>query len=69
MKLATFAVTAVALAAASAANAQDAQASSTNVTLYGVADAYVQFANGAANLSRVQSVSYTHLTLPTIYSV
>jgi predicted porin len=55
MKFATFAVTAVALAAASAANAQDAQQSTTNVTLYGVADAYVQFANGAANLSRVQS--------------
>ncbi|SHN35565.1 porin, partial [Rhizobacter sp. OV335] len=55
MKFATFAVTAVALAASAAANAQDAQQSTTNVTLYGVADAYVQIANGAANLSRVQS--------------
>jgi len=55
MKFASFAVTAVAMAASVAAHAQQAQQSSTNVTLYGVADAYVQFANGASNLSRVQS--------------
>jgi predicted porin len=55
MKLAAFALSAVALAASTAAHAQDAQPSTTNVTLYGIADAYVQFANGASNLTRAQS--------------
>lgn len=48
-----FALAAVALAAASTVSAQTASGSS--VTLYGVADAYVQVANGASNLTRVQS--------------
>lgn len=48
-----FALAAVALAAASAVSAQTASGSS--VTLYGVVDAYVQVANGASNLTRVQS--------------
>lgn len=55
MKLAAFALSAVALAASTAAHAQDAQPSTTNVTLYGIADAYVQFASGASNLTRAQS--------------
>jgi len=55
MKFATFALSAVALAASAAAGAQEAQQSPTNVTLYGIADAYVQIADGANKLSRVQS--------------
>ncbi len=49
-----FAFTAIALAAGSSAMAQVAP-STTNVTLYGVADAYVQLADGANRLTRVTS--------------
>jgi predicted porin len=52
MTLKHFAVSAIALAAAGLAQAQTANGS---VTLYGVVDAYVQVANGASTLSRVQS--------------
>lgn len=51
MKLQHFALGAIALAAAAAANAQAAN----GITLYGVVDAYVQAADGAGNLARVQS--------------
>ena len=51
MKLHHFALSAVALAGAAAAQAQ----SNSSVTVYGIVDAYVQQAHGAANLSRVQS--------------
>ncbi|CAG1014266.1 Outer membrane porin protein 32 [Burkholderiaceae bacterium] len=51
MKLHQFAFGAVALASVAAANAQ----ASSSVTVYGVVDAYVQAANGASTLTRVQS--------------
>lgn len=47
-----FALSALAFAASTVASAQE---SSSNVTLYGVADAYVQTLNGASTLTRVQS--------------
>lgn len=47
-----FALGAIALAASSVASAQT---SGSSVTLYGVVDAYVQVANGASTLTRVQS--------------
>lgn len=50
-----FALTAVALAASAAASAQTAPAPGSSVTIYGVADAFVQYADGANRLSRVQS--------------
>jgi predicted porin len=51
------ALTAVALAASAAASAQttSAAAPTSTVTIYGVADAFVQIADGANRLSRVQS--------------
>ena len=52
MRLKHFAMTAVALAVTGAAQAQTP---GTNVTLYGVADAYLQGAKGAESLHRVQS--------------
>ncbi|HEY0857614.1 MAG TPA: porin [Albitalea sp.] len=51
MKLHHFALGAVALAGAAAAHAQ----ANSSVTVYGVVDAYVQAANGASTLTRVQS--------------
>lgn len=48
----SFALSAVALVASTAASAQTPNSS---VTLYGVVDAYVQVANGASTLTRVQS--------------
>jgi len=51
MTLKHFALSAVALAGAAGAQAQ----ASNQVTVYGVVDAYVQVANGAKTLSRVQS--------------
>ena len=53
----------------------------SSVTIYGIADAGVMYVknggqdaktklvSGIADGSRLGSVSYTHLTLPTIYSV
>lgn len=49
------ALTAIALAASAAASAQTTPASTTSVTVYGVADAFVQFADGDSRLSRLQS--------------
>lgn len=49
------ALTAVALAASTAASAQTTSAPTSTVTIYGVADAFVQFADGANRLTRVQS--------------
>jgi predicted porin len=50
------ALTAVALAASTAVSAQTATpAPTTSVTIYGVADAFVQFADGANRLTRLQS--------------
>lgn len=55
-KFQQFALTAVALAASAAASAQTAPAAPTSsVTIYGVADAFVQFSDGASRLSRLQS--------------
>lgn len=48
-----FALAALALAAGTTAQAQTATGST--VTLYGIADAYVQVAHGASSLTRVQS--------------
>lgn len=48
-----FTLAALALAAGAAANAQTSTGST--VTLYGIADAYVQAAHGASTLTRVQS--------------
>ena len=50
MNIKNIALTALAVAAAGAAQAQ-----SGTVTIYGIVDAYGQVANGASNLSRVQS--------------
>ncbi len=51
-----FALTTIALAASAAASAQTSTAApASNVTIYGVADAFVQFSDGASRLSRVQS--------------
>jgi predicted porin len=47
--------TAIALAAGTSAMAQSTTPSTTNVTLYGVADSYVQFADSANRLTRVTS--------------
>jgi predicted porin len=46
---------AIALAALAASGAASAQTESTNVTLYGILDAYVQSARGAQTLHRLQS--------------
>jgi predicted porin len=46
---------AAALAAMAASGAASAQTGSTNVTLYGIVDAYVQSARGAETLHRLQS--------------
>jgi predicted porin len=51
MTMKHFALGAIALASVAGAQAQ----TNTSVTLYGVVDAYVQVANGASTLSRVQS--------------
>ncbi|MFL6664796.1 MAG: hypothetical protein ACJ8G7_21695 [Rhizobacter sp.] len=50
MKPSHFIAGALALAAAGA----HAQSSNTNITLYGIVDAYVQAAHGAATLTRLQ---------------
>ena len=56
MTLKKFAITAVATAAAmAAATGAYAQSSTSQVTLYGVVDANVQFLDGASSLTRVQS--------------
>lgn len=49
-----FALTTIALAASAAASAQTTVPTSS-VTIYGVADAYLQYADGANRLTRVQS--------------
>jgi predicted porin len=56
-KFQQFALTAIALAASAAASAQTTTtaAAPSSVTIYGVADAFVQFSDGANRLSRVQS--------------
>lgn len=53
MTLRPFALSALALAAATAAHAQ--APASSSVQIYGVVDAYLQSANGASSLNRVQS--------------
>jgi len=56
MNLKNIALGSIALAAGATAMAQTSPAASTtSVTLYGVADAYVQAADGASRLTRVQS--------------
>ena len=52
--LSHFALTTIALAASATASAQTAVPTSS-VTIYGVADAYLQYADGANRLTRVQS--------------
>lgn len=54
MKLKPFALGAIALAASAAASAQTTPGTSS-VTVYGVADAYVQSTRGTASVNRVQS--------------
>jgi predicted porin len=54
MKSIPFAFGAIALAASFAASAQTAP-STSNVTIYGVVDAYVQSAHGSSTVNRVQS--------------
>ena len=55
MKSIPFAFGAIALATSFAASAETAAPSNTNVTLYGVVDAYVQSAHGSSTENRVQS--------------
>lgn len=55
LKFQHFALTAIALAASAAASAQTAAAPTSSVTIYGVADAFVQFSDGASRLTRTQS--------------
>jgi predicted porin len=52
MKFKHFALTTIALAASAAATAQT---TTSSVTVYGVADAYLQYADGANRLTRTQS--------------
>lgn len=55
-KFQQLALTAIALAASAAASAQTTAAAPTStVTIYGVADSFVQFADGASRLTRLQS--------------
>ena len=54
MKLRHYALTAIALAATAGASTA-VQAQSNSVTIYGVVDAYLQYADGASSLGRVQS--------------
>ena len=55
-KVQHLALTTIALAASAAASAQTTAAAPTSsVTIYGVADAFVQYADGANRLTRVQS--------------
>ena len=55
MKFFPFALSTLALAASMAAGAQTTEPGTSNVTLYGVVDAYVQSAHGATTNNRVQS--------------
>lgn len=54
-KFQQFALTTIALAASAAASAQTTAAPTSSVTIYGVADAFVQFSDGASRLTRAQS--------------
>ena len=55
LKFQHVALTTIALAASAAASAQTTPAPASSVTIYGVADAFVQFSDGANRLTRAQS--------------